>query len=115
MNEITYYEKVSSIGGPNPGNPRRPSQLVLPAAHRKVALWGYHDEVGHLGLEHMLVLMYDQFFWPSMADQAGKHIDKCHPCLTFTAKHPNASLEKIVATHPLELVHLDCVWSLGKV
>ena len=34
-------------------------QVVLPATHREVALKGYHDEVGHLGLEHMLDLMCD--------------------------------------------------------
>ena len=42
-----------------------------------------------------------------MASQAKEHIDKCHPCLTFKAKQPRAPLENIVATHPLELVHLD--------
>ena len=42
-----------------------------------------------------------------MAAQVKEHIDRCHPCLTFKAKQPRALLETIVATHPLELVHLD--------
>ena len=42
-------------------------QLVLPPAYREVALKGCHDEVGHLGLERMLDLMRDRFFWPHMA------------------------------------------------
>ena len=42
-----------------------------------------------------------------MAAQAMEHIDRCHPFLTFMAKQPKALLENIVATHPLELVHLD--------
>ena len=44
-----------------------------------------------------------------------EHVDKCHPCLTFKAKQPRALLENIVATHLLELVHLDylCL-ELGK-
>ena len=42
-----------------------------------------------------------------MAVQAKEHIEKCHPCLTFKAKQPKAPLENIMATHPLELVHLD--------
>ena len=42
-----------------------------------------------------------------MAVQVREHIDKCYPCLTFTAKQPRAPLENIVATHPFELVHLD--------
>ena len=37
-------------------------QLVLPAAQREVALRRCHDEVGHLGLEHMIDLMCDRFF-----------------------------------------------------
>ena len=82
-------------------------QLVLPAAYREVALKGCHDEVGHLGLECMLDLMRDRFFWPRMAVQAKEHIGKCCPCLAFKARQPKAPLENIVATHPLELVHLD--------
>ena len=55
----------------------------------------------------MIDLMHDYFFWPCMAAQVREHVDKCHPCLTFKAKQPRASLENIVAAHPLELVHLD--------
>ena len=42
-----------------------------------------------------------------MAAQVKEHIDRCSPCLTFKAKQPKVPLENIVATHPLELVHLD--------
>ena len=82
-------------------------QLVLPAAQREVALRGCHNEVGHLGLEHILNLMCDRSFWPHMAAQAKEHIGKCHPCLAFKARQPKAPLENIMATHPLELVHLN--------
>ena len=82
-------------------------QLVLPAVQREVALRGYHDEGGHLGLECMLDIMHDRFFWPCMAAQAKEHIGKCHPCLAFKARQPKAPLKNIMATHPLELVHLD--------
>ena len=75
--------------------------------HSKAALKGCHDEVGHLNLEQMLDFMCDWFYWPHMAAQVKEHIDKCHPCLTFKAKQPKAPLENIVATQPLELVHLD--------
>ena len=51
--------------------------------------------------------MHDQFFWPHMAGQEKEQIDKCCPCLTFKAKQPKALLENIMATHPLEFVHLD--------
>ena len=40
------------------------------ASHTEVAIeGGCHDMVGHLGLECMLDVMCDQFFWPHMAAQ----------------------------------------------
>ena len=81
--------------------------MVLPAAQREVAVKGCHNEVGHLGLECMLDLICDRFYWPHMAAQAKEHIGKCHLCLAFEAKQPKVPLENIVATHPLELVHLN--------
>ena len=89
-------------------------QLVLPATQREVALRGCHDEVGHLGLEHMLNLMHDRFFWPHMAAQAREHIGKCCWCLAFKARQAKAPLENIMATHPQELAHLNYLaWNLG--
>ena len=82
-------------------------QLVLPAAQREVALKGCHNEIGHLGPEHMLNLTHDSFYWPHMAAQAKEHIGKCHSCLVLKAKQPKVPLENIMATHRLELVHLD--------
>ena len=55
----------------------------------------------------MLDLMYDSFFWPCMAAQAKEHIGKCHLCLAFKARQPRVPLKNIMATHPLELFHLD--------
>ena len=55
----------------------------------------------------MLDLMHDWFFRPHMAAQAKEHLRKYPPCIAFKAKQPKAPLENIVATHPLELVHLD--------
>ena len=55
----------------------------------------------------MLDLMHDRFFWPSKAAQANEHIGKCHPCFAFKAKQPKAPLKNILATHSLDLVHLD--------
>ena len=84
-----------------------PPPVVLPTAYREVALRECHDEVGHLGLEHMLDLMCDRFFWPCMAAQAKEHVRKCCLCLAFKARQQKVPLENIMASHPLELVHLD--------
>ena len=55
----------------------------------------------------MLDLIHDRFLWPHMAAQVKEHVGKCCPCLAFKARQPKAPLKNIVATHPLELVHLD--------
>ena len=60
-----------------------------------------------MGLEPMLDSMHDRFFWPHMAAQAKEHLGKCCPCLAFKTRQPKSPLENIMATHPLELVHLD--------
>ena len=57
----------------------------------------------------MLDLMHDRFFWPCMTAQAKKHIGEFCLGLAFKAKQAKAPLQNIVATHPLELVHLECL------
>ena len=42
-----------------------------------------------------------------MAAQVKEHIGKCCPHLAFKARQPKVPLKNIMATHPLELVHLD--------
>ena len=78
--------------------------------HRETTPRICHDEGGHLGLEQMLDLMCDQFYWPCMVAQAKEHIDKCCPCFTSKARQPKGLLENIVAMHPLELVHCNYLY-----
>ena len=42
-----------------------------------------------------------------MATQVKEHIEKCCQCITLKAKQQQAPMENIMATHPLELVHID--------
>ena len=60
--------------------------------------------------------MHNQVYWPHVAAQVKEHINKCQPWLTFKPKQPKAQLENIVATHPLEFVHLDylCLRTWGR-
>ena len=75
-----------------------------------MALRGCHDEVGYLGLEHMLDLMCDRSFWPHLAAQAKEHVRKCCLHRAFKARQQKAPLKNIMATHPLELVHLNYLY-----
>ena len=108
MSRITFtYKKVVYTKEPRPRESEETLFNLVWQLHSKVALKGCHNEVGHLGLEHMLDLLHDWFFWPHMAAQTKEHIGKCPPHLTFKAKQPKAPLESIMATLPLEFLHLN--------
>ena len=44
-------------------------QLVIPYTHRRRALEGIHDDMGHFGVERTLDLARDRFFWPKMTQE----------------------------------------------
>ena len=83
-------------------------QLVLPAAYREVALRGCHDKVGHLGLEHMLDLMHvtgsSGLAW---LHRQMSMLGNAAPVSCFQSQAAKSPLKNIVATHHLELVHLE--------
>ena len=55
----------------------------------------------------ILVLLRDQFYWPTMIEDIEYHIKSCHRCLRFKTQPERAELNPIIATRPLELVHID--------
>ena len=44
------------------------SQFVLPKSFVCKVILACHDDNGHLGMERMLGLLQERFFWPKMAD-----------------------------------------------
>ena len=60
---------------------RNTMQLLLPTTLRIQALKGCHDDLGHLGIKRTLDLLRDQFYWPSMTEDATTHIRQCKRCL----------------------------------
>ena len=97
----------------SPIHPQSPAQEVPPEAGeimRRIAEAEQLERVGRLVIwawNTCLILCMTGYFWPCMAAQVKEHVRKCCPCLAFKARQPKAPLENIVATHPLELVHLD--------
>ena len=68
---------------------------------------GVHNDVGHLGLEQMSVILWGQFYWPNLEADAAHHIQICKQCLRFKGKQDKEELYPLLATYPLELVHMD--------
>ena len=81
--------------------------FVVPKAHRTAALNGCHRDAGHQGRDHTLSLLQEHFWWPGMAKQMRQVIKACRCCLQYEGGTPKAPLCPIVATTPLDLLHVD--------
>ena len=98
---VLYHKaKMSSLD-------RSTMQLVLPETFRKQALQGCHDDLGDLRIEQTIDLLRDCFYWPGMLPDTTKHIKQCEKFLKFKALPEKTPTEKIDATYPMELVHMD--------
>ena len=82
-------------------------QLILPTHLTKKVLNSYHDQVGHQGIVRTLSLLRERFYWPGMHKQATFYVNKCQNCLKRKANHDVAPLQPIIASQPMELVHID--------
>ena len=80
---------------------------MVPKTHWTATLNGCHRDEGHQGCDHTLSLLQEHFWWPGMAKQMWQVIKACKCCLQYEAGTPKAPLCPIVATAPLDLLHVD--------
>ena len=57
--------------------------------------------------DHTLSLLQECFWWPGMAEQMRQVIKACRSCLQYEGGTLKAPLCPIVATTPLDLLHVD--------
>ena len=81
--------------------------VIVPKAHWTGALNGCHQDAGHQDHDHTLSLLQEHFWWPGMAKQMRQVIKACRCCLQYEGGTPKAPLCPIVATAPLDLLHVD--------
>ena len=82
-------------------------QFVLPKKYHVQALEACHNNVGHLGIERTLSLLWDRFYWSNMAKDVENNVKSCPRCLRFKKLPEKATLNPIKTSRPLELVHID--------
>ena len=56
-------------------------QLILPQQLRKPILKSLHDDNGHQGQQHVLNLLRDKVYWPSMYRDTDHWLSQCERCL----------------------------------
>ena len=82
-------------------------QLILPKHLTKKVLNGCHDQVGHQGIVRTISLLRERFYWPGMHKETTLYVNKCQNCLKRKAVPDVAPLQPIIASQPMELVHMD--------
>ena len=58
-------------------------QFVMPTQFRKRTVTVCHEDYGHLGMDRVLVLLQERYFWPKMSDDVRKYIRQCDRCMRF--------------------------------
>ena len=81
--------------------------FAVPKVHQVTALNGCHRDAGHQGHDHALSLLQECFWWPGMTSQMRQSIKTCAHCLQHEGSLSKAPLHPIVATAPLDLLHVD--------
>ena len=81
--------------------------FVVPKADQVTALNGCHQDAGLQGHDCTLSLLQEHIWWPGMASQMQQAIRNCTQCLQHKGSLPKAPLHPIVATAPMDLLHVD--------
>ena len=81
--------------------------FVVPKVYRTATLNRCHQDAGHQGHHCTLSLLQEHFWWPGIAKQMRQVIKACRHCLQYEGGTPKSPLYPIVATTPLDLLHVD--------
>ena len=104
----SYPSRLLSIYAPSSkGEDEDLLLFMVPKVHWTAALNGCHWDAGCQGHDHTLSLLQECFWWPGMAKQMRQVIKTCRRCLQYEGTTPKTPLCPIVATAPLDLLHVD--------
>ena len=80
---------------------------MVPKMHQTATLNGCHQDAGHQSCDHTLSLLQEHFWWPGMTKQMRQVIKACKCCLQYVGGTHKDPLCPIVATTPLDFLHVD--------
>ena len=90
------------------------NQFVMPRQFRKQTVQVCHEDYGHLGMDRVLLLLQERYYWPKMSSDVRTHIRACERCIRFKQPQEKEEMYPITATYPLELIHVDFLTIGGK-
>ena len=104
---FTVHQKALFLGSMPKGKNEDLLLFVVPKVHQITAWNGCHRDAGHQGHDHTLSLLLEHFWWPGMTSQMWQSIRTCVHCLQPEGGFSKAPLHPIMATAPLDLLHVD--------
>ena len=81
--------------------------FIVPKVHQVATLNRCHRDAGSQGHDHTLSLLQECFWWLGMTNQMQQAIKTCVHCLQHEGGLSKAPLHPIMATTPLDLLHVD--------
>lgn len=84
-------------------------QLVLPATYKQTVMTHLHNNMSHVGVEKVLSLARERFYWPFMKRDIEEYITRKCSCIKQKKPVTNerAPMGSITSTSPLELLCID--------
>ena len=84
-------------------------QLILPSILCGDILKSLHDDNGHQGLQHVLDLLCQKVYWPTMYADANHWLSNCQQCIIVKGDYsePKTLQGSLVSNWPLELLCID--------
>ena len=95
------------LHSPSKGEAKDFLLFVVPKACWVTTLNGCHWDAGHQGCDHTLSLLQECFWWPGMTSQVQQSIKSGVHWLQHEHNLSKATLHLIVATTPMDLLHVD--------
>ena len=105
--EINYLAHKVSKAGIQPSNINVKAIAEYAPPKTYIEIRAFLGLVGHYRCDHTLSLLQEHFCWPGMAKQMRQVIKTCRHCLQYEGGTSKAPLCPIVATAPMDLLHID--------
>ena len=90
------------------------NQFVIPHQFQKRTVQVCHEDYGHLGMDRVQILLQERYYWPKMSEDVRAVIRSCERCMRFKTPPQQDQMYPIMASYPLELIHLDFLTIGGK-
>ena len=95
------------MGATPPGNVTETKLFIIQRAYQRRSIDGCHWNAGHQGQNHTLSLAAERFWWWNMPSEVRNAVKICQKCIKHEYNSSKEPLHPIIATAPLDLVHID--------